>query len=258
MDIGISSACFYPNNVEKAFRNVGELGAKTAEIFINSFSELDGSLFNELCSIKDFYGIEVRSLHPFTCAIETLLFFSPYERRKDDSVEFYKKYFNAAAKLGAEAVVLHGGETYIESTPELYAENYLKLHTAARHEGVYIAQENVRRRHCADPKFMKAVADYIGDDFRMVLDIKQCRRENQNEFEFIDLLGEKIIQVHISDFDDKHDCLPPGEGKYDFKKLFSALNNKGYNKSSIIELYQDNYKNISQIADALGYLNEKR
>mgnify|MGYP002522205219 CR=1 FL=1 len=49
-------------------------------------------------------------------------------------------------------------------------------------------------------------------------------------------------------------CLPPGEGEYDFLKLFSYLKKSGYDKSAIIELYADGYKDIKQIADSKIYL----
>ena len=66
MQIGISSSCLYPMQTEEALRTVGELGAKTAEIFFNSYSELKKPLLNEIKNIKEYYGINVRSIHPFS------------------------------------------------------------------------------------------------------------------------------------------------------------------------------------------------
>lgn len=254
MQIGISSSCFYPALIEDSFRAVGEAGAKTAEIFFNSACELSGGIFGELCRIKEYYGIQVRSIHPFTSGFEPFMFFSNYERRTDDSIEFYKRYFDAANALGAELIVLHGGKSRKRYTPELYAENYLKLHNAAIKEGVYIAHENVNNCLCSDPHYMKRVADLVGGEFKMVLDIKQCRRTNQSEFEFIDLLGDKIAQVHLSDGTAEHDCLAPGAGEYDFAKLFNALKAHGYDNTAVIELYRDNFKDENDIKTSLEYL----
>lgn len=254
MQIGISSSCFYPALIEDSLRAVGEAGARTAEIFFNSSCELGGSIFGELCRIKEYYGIQVRSIHPFTSGFEPYLLFSNYERRTNDGVEFYKRYFDAANALGAELVVLHGGKSRKRYSPELYAENYLKLHNAAIKEGVYIAHENVNNCLCSDPHYMKRVADLVGDDFKTVLDIKQCRRTNQSEFEFIELLGDKIAQVHLSDGTTEHDCLAPGAGEYNFEKLFTALEEHGYDKAAVIELYRDNFKDESEIKNSLEYL----
>lgn len=254
MEIGISSACFYPLATEESLEKVGELGFKTCEIFMNSPSELEGRLLNELCAIKDYYGLTVRSIHPFTSAFETSMFFSLYERRFYDAIDFYKRYCHAANKLGAEMIVFHGEKTNHRFIPELYAERYAKLLESAVGEGIFIAHENVNGFNCAKPENMKFVADYAGENFRMVLDIKQCRRAGVSEFDFIKLFGDRIAQVHISDFDSINDCLPPGEGKYDFGKLFDFLRVNGYDKTALIELYSENYKNIRQISDSEKFL----
>ena len=254
MQIGISSSCLYPMNTEEALRTVGELGAKTAEIFFNSPSELENPLLRELKAIRHFYGMEIRSVHPFTSAYETYLLFSDYERRTLDGIEFYKRYFAAANELGAEMVVLHGGRSVARIEPDRYAENYLLLHSAARESGIYIAHENVHNHLCSDPAFMKTIADNVGEEFRMVLDIKQCRRCDVSEDEYIRLLGDKIYQVHISDCLGDEDCLAPGAGDYDFKALFDKLGAVGYNRSVLIELYRKNFGEISELSAAKAYL----
>lgn len=254
MQIGISSSCLYPIVTEKSLKTVGELGAKTAEIFFNSYSELKKPLLDEIKSIKDFYGIEVRSIHPFTSAYEPVLFFGGYERRLYDGIEFYKNYFEAANELGAKMVVLHGGRVYLETTPEEYAESYIPLHEAALSAGIHIAHENVHNHHCGNPLFMKKLAELVGDEFRMVLDIKQCRRCAESAYDFINLLGDKIYQVHISDCLPGKDCLAPGVGEYDFKKLFEELGRAGYDKTAIIELYRHNFGEAEELRTAKEYL----
>ena len=255
MKFGVSSSCFYPENVEDGFKKVGELGVKIAELFINSPSEMNPPIMSQLKDISDSYGIDVRSLHACTSAFETFFFFSGYKRRLLDGVEFYKKYFAAANEIGAKFIVFHGALDRKNLEPEFYAECYSLLHNAAREQGVYMAHENVREHLCGKPEYMKNLADLIGDDFRMVLDIKQCRRCNVSEFEFIRLLGDKIAQVHISDCLGDEDCLAPGCGNYDFKKLVTALNNAGYNESALIELYRHNYGEPEELRTALDYLN---
>ncbi|MDD6275730.1 MAG: sugar phosphate isomerase/epimerase [Clostridia bacterium] len=255
MQIGLSSSCFYPELVEKSLERVGESGVKTAEVFLNSECETRGPILRELRSIKEFYGIDIRSIHPFTSAFETIMLFSDYERRTLDSFEFYKKYFYAAGELGARYIVIHGAKCVVPISAELYAERYARFASLAREYGVYAAHENVVNNHCQNPRFMKQVADYTGDDFRMVLDIKQCRRSSCSEFEFIRLLGDKIAQVHISDFLPGRDCIPPGEGEYDFGRLFGALKSGGYNSSVVVELYRSGFSSFSQIERSVMYLN---
>ena len=253
MDIGISTSCFYPMTVEDSLKKVCELGAPTAEIFMNSTRELEGSIMRELIAVRDFYGIKIRTLHPFTSAIETVLLFSEYDRRTEDGIDFYRKYFQAAAELGAEAIVLHGCRTALHITPEAYAEAYVRLAEAAREYGVFVAHENVREHHCAKPGFMKRVADLSGDLFRAVLDIKQCRRSGVSEFDFIDLLGDRICQVHLSDVsaDGRLDCTGPGDGVYDFVRLFDSLRAAGYDKSAVIELYSGGFGSDGELKKSM-------
>lgn len=256
MKIGMSSSCLYPMTVEDSLKTVGELGAKTAEIFFNSYCELKKPIINELRAIKDYYSMDIRSIHPFTSAYEPVLLFSGYKRRLLDGIEFYKNYFEAANEIGAKAVVLHGGKAYTDIEPEEYAESYILLNNAAIEAGVHIAHENVRDHLCANPLFMKRLADCVGDEFRMVLDIKQCRRSGESEFDFINLLGDKIYQVHISDAAEGRDCLAPGAGRYDFRRLFDALALAGYNESALIELYRHNYGEPDELKTAKSYLEK--
>ena len=66
MKAGVSSASLYPLHTEDAVRAIAELGVKNMEIFINDISETRGEIFEDICRIKDIYGINVLSVHPFS------------------------------------------------------------------------------------------------------------------------------------------------------------------------------------------------
>ncbi len=253
MNIGISSSCFYPDLTEEAFKKVCKTGTKTSEIFFNSSDELVSPLINEFKNISEFYGVEIRTIHPFTSFAEPYFLFSSYKRRTQESLEFYKSYFEAAAILGAEAVVIHGANPMQINQEERCFEVFGQLCDIGREFDVYPAQENVSLRAGCDLSFLKRLKSFLKKDFKTVLDIKQCRRSGVDEFEFINLFGENIIQVHISDYDKTRDCIPPGEGNYDFDSLFKALNEKGYNKSAVIELYNWSFKNEEQIKKSFDF-----
>ena len=53
MNIGVSSACFYPLETEKSIEEIGKLGIKTSEIFFNSPMELKSPILDEIIKIKD-------------------------------------------------------------------------------------------------------------------------------------------------------------------------------------------------------------
>ena len=253
MPIGISSSCFYPLETEKALVRVGETGAKITEVFVNSPSELEKSFLKELNSIKSAYGMEIRSLHPFMSFAEGFYIFSNYKRRFLDSLEMYSKFFEAAAEIGAKRFVLHGTKI-LTIDKEEYADRLYLLGKRAESFGVSVAHENVVDYVGQDPDFMLYLKNQLGDDFKMVLDLKQARRAKVDPFDFIRKIGDSIVHVHVSDFKNGEDCLPPGEGNFDFSKLFGEM--RGYNGSYIIELYNNNFQDDGQLVKAMNYLNE--
>lgn len=257
MEIGASSACFYPMETEKAFLHIAELGFRYSEIFFNSRSELDRSFVRELKAIRDAYGITVTSLHPYRSFAEGYNFFSSYERRFLDGVDNYKRYFDAAATLGAKYIVLHGSRGYIDISAEQYADRFARLNEAAKPFGCIVAHENVVDFIGEKPEFMKTMQSYLGDGFKMVLDVKQARRANVDPMEFIEAMGKSIVHVHLSDYSQSCDCLPPSEeGLFDFASLFTALHKKGYNGRYMIELYSNNFSKENEILNSAKYLEE--
>ncbi len=258
MDIGISSSCFYPGNTEEAFEQVCRLGAETAEIFFNCSEEMQPPIINEIKEIQKYYSVPIRTIHPYTSFAEPFMLFGGYERRTNEGIEFYKRYFETAAYLGAEAIVIHGGKPIFQKDELDYFEVFARLCEEGKKYGVLPAHENVYMRAGSDARFLKRLKRYLGEDFRLVLDIKQSRRCKTDEYELIRLFGKDIIQLHISDYDKSRDCIPPGEGKYDFKKLFESLKNSGYNKSALIELYSWSFETPEQIVKSLKYLEKIR
>ena len=253
MRIGMSSSCFYPQETEASLRRIGEAGAKPAEIFFNAPSELAGDLLRELCAIRDHYGMEIVSIHPFMSFAEFFYLFSDYYRRFTDSLEMYKHFFAAGAELGAKWFVRHGA-TKLTVDKADYAERLWKLNETAKPFGMRVAHENVVHFVGEDPAFMAYLHRQLGDDFHMVLDLKQSRRAGVDPFAFIEQVGPQIEHVHISDSDPYRDCLPPGKGSFPFPKLFAALQAQGYSGKFIIELYRQNFDDEADLTAAQQFL----
>lgn len=255
MEIGISSSCFYPFLTEDAFEKVCSFDAKTAEIFFNSSIELKQPLLRKFIDIKNSYGVTVNTIHPYTSFAEPFVIFGGYERRTQEGIDFYKNFFEAAAALGAKAVVLHGARAVQSKEKEQrYIEAYNRLCDAADEFGVSPAVEIVVERMGQSLDFLSLLKDNSLGKFKTVLDIKQCRRAKVSEFEFIDRFASDIVQVHLSDYNEMIDCIAPGEGNYDFKKLFDYLKNSGYDESAVIELYNWSYNDENQIKNAKIFL----
>ena len=247
MKTGMSSACFYPLETEKSVKKCGEMGFKNIEIFVNSYCELNGDIKNEIKTICDYYGMRVCSVHPFTSFAESFVFFGSYGRRVDDGIEFYKNYFEFASFLGAGLINLHGAKTLYTVDNEEYFNRYARLFEAGKDFGITVSQENVVDYRSQSPVFIKRMSDYLGDNFALTLDLKQCRRAGEKALDFIEAVGEKIKAVHISDYIDGSDCVPPFEGKEDFDSIVGALKAKEYKGNYFIELYSNGFESEAQI-----------
>lgn len=74
-----------------------------------------------------------------------------------------------------------------------------------RAEGVTVCQENVNRFKSQHIAFCDRMRRALGDDFHMVLDIKQAVRAGEDPFAFLDTFQKEIVPcAHQRSF--------PGEG----------------------------------------------
>ncbi len=255
MEIGASSSCFYPMETEKAFLHVASHGFRNIEIFLNSRSETEKSFVKELKAIRDAYGVNVTSIHPYESFGEGYNFFSYYYRRYTDACENYKRFFCVAAELGAPYVIMHGAKFGADICDEEYAERFTRLNEIAMTQGCFVAHENVVNFSGERPEFMRLLKEYGKENFKMVLDVKQARKAGVRPCEYISAAGESIVHVHLSDKTPDSDCAAPGvNGLFDFGELFNQLKDVKYKGKYIIELYSDGFDTIQDIIQSAHYL----
>ena len=84
MIAGVSTACLYPQPLEESLYNLAVNGIACTEIFINTHSELKKSFSHNIAQLLKRFDVKCVSVHPFTCEMETMMFFSDYERRIED------------------------------------------------------------------------------------------------------------------------------------------------------------------------------
>lgn len=241
MKIGVSTACLYPNLIEDSLRILGENGVKTTEIFLNTLSEMSPDFISELIRIKESYGMDIVSLHPFTSGYEGYMLFQNYPRRTKDSFDFYKKYFSIAANLGAKIVVLHGDRIGGKLSTYDYCERFAKLSDIANQYGVCLTQENVNLFRASDPDFIREMIKNLGKRALFTFDIKQSVRSGHSPWEIYDAMRGHIAHIHLSDHNSLNDCLLPGKGEFDFAKLFRIALADGYDGAALVEVYSNAY-----------------
>lgn len=254
--LGVSSACYYPQTTEASFLKACKAGFNCIELFFNSPSELSEAFINNLISVKNEFDIEIPSVHPFMSFAESFFLFSSYERRFFDILDLYRRYFEVMQKIGAEIFIIHGAKIPGSIDDNLYFERFKKLFDIGKSYNVLVCQENVVNYRSESIDFLVNMKKCLGDDFSMVLDIKQARRAAQKPDDFICRFGNSIKHIHISDFNEASTCIPPLEGEFDFIAFFNNLKNINYNGKFIIELYNHSYTNESQISDSFRKINE--
>ncbi len=249
-ELGISSACFYPLTTEESFYKACEAGIKTIEIFFNSPSELSDSFINDLIKLKSKYNVKIPSVHPFMSFAETFFLFSTYERRFYDILDLYRRFFEAMQKLESEIFIIHGLKEPGIIEDNVYFDRFAKLIEIGKEYNVKVCQENVVLYKSQSADYLNKMKNYIGNDFNIVLDIKQAYKANEDPYKIIDVMGERIKHVHISDHNDSSPCIPPFEGVFDFSQFFDAMKRISYNGNYIIELYSHSYTDEAQIYES--------
>lgn len=255
MVAGVSTACLYPKPLEESLYDLTVNGISDVEIFVNTHSELKKSF---ACGISDTlkrFDARCISVHPFTCELETMMFFSDYERRIDDMLEYYKLYFQFMNIVGAKIFVFHGGKGSANAPREHFCERFSRLYRVGGEFGVTVALENVARCQSGSSAFVRDVSRLLGNEFAFVLDTKQALRAGENPFGFLEAAGSSIAHVHISDSGELGDCLPIGKGRFRFKPFLIGLNELNPDCGIMIELYRSSFKGISDLVSSCNILS---
>ena len=259
MKIGISTGCFFPMETFEAVERAGKLGAKYIEIFFNTHSELKEDYLIKLKNIADTYCMEIISIHPYTSAIESFMFFSKHDYKLDDSVELYEAYFKACNILNCKYVVIHGClMTYDFMDMERYCRNINKLSRKAREYGVYISQENVYNFKCGYIENIKEFLKYADEDIKFTFDIKQAVKSRQSIYKILQLTKERISHVHISDYKGRTHSLVPFEGSFNYDRFFKYLKENTSAEAAVVELYSPMIKDDKQLSTVLNKLEKYR
>ena len=244
---GVSTACFYPTPTENSLLQLGKMGVKACELFINSTLELKPEFLRLLRGTADFYGTRIVSLHPCSSTIEPFLFFSNYPRRFDEGLELFRLYYQAAAYLGAKIVVFHGNRRNSIVESDIYFEHFDILHREAAAFGVELCQENVSRCTSGSMEFLQEMAKAL-PNVRFVFDTKQAVRAGYDVSAFSKSIASRIAHVHLSDNTATQDCLLPWRGTFNIPEFLLDIKSFGIDPAVIVEVYSHNYMNSVEIS----------
>lgn len=247
MKIGISTSCLYPMYTEQALKTIAEHGVELTEIFFNANCELQPPFVKELCDIKNQYGITVSSIHPTMSLAESFMLFSNYERRFYEGLEIYKRYGEIAASLDAKYVIMHGGKPNGTMDDYGYFDRFAKVAEAVSRNGATLLQENVALFRAGNLETLRNMSEHLGNNVNFCLDVKQSLRGGYSPYDVLKMLGSKIKHLHLSDSNEKYDCMIPLSGNFDFKDFLNTAKECGYTGDAVVEVYRNAYGETQEL-----------
>ncbi|MGI8975548.1 MAG: DUF309 domain-containing protein [Thermomicrobiales bacterium] len=244
LPLGISSGALYPHlATEDVPHHAASLGVQTVELMLQTPGEYQPDYIADIANRVRDAGVKVRSVHTM---LNLHPMFDPYPRRAREGRQLFDLGIRAAAALDADVLVWHGARAEEVAQPDGW-ERFVRLSTrlaaACGEAGVKLGVENVSWCALATVRDIVRFAtriDEIGppEHIGFVFDPFQAMRADANPFMILAAMGNRVANVHISDYSGEHpeQChLPPGEGHMPWSALLRAIAGSGYSGPMIVE-----------------------
>ncbi|MBL7223867.1 MAG: sugar phosphate isomerase/epimerase [Candidatus Brocadiae bacterium] len=164
---------------------------------------------------------------------------SPNERVREGSIELIEQSLLLASRVDAATVTVHAGATGAAISPDerkgLLTESLLALDETAAGLGVTIGLEATEHFDLFERVDFEATGVTI-DVGHLSFRDGAAYRPWHTLGGLIRHLGEKIVHVHLHDYDGQHDHLPLGSGRIDFAEIVEALAEVDYAGTLCLEL----------------------
>ncbi len=260
MRTGVSTASLFMRKYnEEALPLLNDLGVKTAEVFLTSFSEYGKDFGEMLAQAKG--DLTVNSVHALNTEFEPQLF-SSHPRVKADAYGWLDKVLESANCLAAPYYSFHGTSRVKKASrsgqnddfPSMI-KGFQELTAHCRARGVTLCLENVEWSTYNRVGVFAKIAAAV-DNLRGVLDIKQARISGDPYEEYLREMGERLTHVHISDVDERGKIRLPGQGVFDFERLIKQLQDVGFDGALLIEVYKNDYAGVMELKNSCDFVDE--
>ncbi len=223
---------------ESVMEDYAKAGVKYAEISHN-YAYYDKIDWLKIPQWSQNTGTELWSVHlPFTRKEINIAYADKVT--SNVAVAYQKLLIARAGEAGAKLVVIHPSSEPItdDIRPELLkrsAENLGKLVAKAAEYGMQVAVEDLPRTclgNCSDDILYMLEQN---PDLRVCFDTNHLLKQKNHDF--VKAVGEKIITLHVSDYDfvdERH--LFPGDGQNNWREIFADLEEANYNGAFMYEV----------------------
>jgi uncharacterized protein len=244
VQLAVSSGAFYPHiPTEGVPAAAARLGLGAVEIMLQTRGEYRPEYIATLRDNARAAGVQVYSVHTMH-HLHPLM--DRYPRRVAEGRALFQQAIEAAATLGATTLVWHGARREQVATDEGW-ERFIaltrELATACGEAGVTLAIENVSSCALAQVRNVVNFATRLNElgsprEIGFVFDPFQAAEAGANPFMMLAAMGNRIVNVHISDFSEHNPGarhLPPGDGDLPWSALVRAIAGSGYSGPMMIE-----------------------
>ena len=236
---------------------VARAGAKVSEVFFATHSEYTRGFAAVVKERADRGGVRINSVHALTNQFEPELF-GKGVRAHEDAITTFTRVCEAGQVLGAKYYVFHGATRLKPAVKYVFDFGFIssrvnKICAIAQSHGITLTYENVHWAYFSEPSYFEKLAP-LCPDLGATLDIKQARQSGRDWREYIDAMGDRLRNVHISDCDAEGNIKLVGRGVFPFPELVGRLHTAGYDGPVMIEQYAGDYDNFEQVADSVKYI----
>ena len=261
MDIGASfyAGCEIP--FDQFLSMCSDLGMSYVEIQTEhpyTPFEMNRKRVNEVMELVDSYSLDIILHGPlFDTNLSSLK-----EGIRRASVIFTQECVELASRLNANLLVVHAGSFPGDLPINLMDKARDQLHISlseltkvAMNSGVTIGVENKQKSENRElvlypDEHLEVVKAFYDQGARAVLDVGHAHTANCNLADYIRLLGDLIIELHLHDNNGiSDDHLSLGTGNIDFESFFETVRSIGFAGPTILEL-----KNKQDLESSVGFI----
>lgn len=244
VELAVSSGAFYPHvATEDVPVAAAALGIETIEVMLQTRGEYAPEFIDRLAANARYAGVRIRSVHTMA-SLHPMM--DAYPRRAEEGRVMFQQGIDAAAALGAEVIVWHGPRRDQVTTDKGWEQFILLTHNLAAacgSAGITLTIENVSRCALSQVRHVVRFAKRLGEigtpeEIGFVFDPFQAAEAGANPFMMLAAMGNRIVDVHISDYDEHNPSarhLPPGDGDLPWPALIRAIAGSGYSGPMMIE-----------------------